>query len=271
VLRIDTRQGEPHVVLYTHGCHPVSIDRRTPAGTAISADWPGQVARRLREHGRGEAMFLLGPCGDIDPVVAWHALGHEGPALCAELVTQSVLTLLRSVETTESLELRVAQCDVALPLQPLSEQDITVTMSKAQTQHGSVRVTEEDFSADAWQRFSAAWAETARAKLDTQPDRLTARQAALLINGEAWTCVPGEIFTSVSDRVRAESPIPRTIITTLASYYIGYIPDHDDFAAGGYASTLMPCILRTPPYTSAVGDVMVDSMVRLLHSLEEHL
>jgi hypothetical protein len=72
VVRIDSMTGTPEVILFSHGCHPVSIDRRTDAGTAISADWPGQVARRLREEGYGEAIFRLGFCGDIDPVVAWH-------------------------------------------------------------------------------------------------------------------------------------------------------------------------------------------------------
>jgi Neutral/alkaline non-lysosomal ceramidase, N-terminal len=270
VLRIDTWQGQPYVALYSHGCHPVTIDRRTPAGTAISADWPGQVAQRLREQGYGEAMFLLGPCGDIDPVVAWHGLGHEAAALCAELVTQTLVALLRSVETGTSLDLRMAQDEVALPLQPLTERDIAAALAEAQTQYGSVRVTEEGFAADAWQRFYAAWAETARAALATQTNHLTATLAALLLNGEAWTFLPGEIFTSLGDRIRAESPIPRTVLTTLAGRYIGYIPDRDDFAAGGYASILAPRILRTPPYDPTVGNVIVASMVHVLHRLGEH-
>jgi hypothetical protein len=270
VLRIDTVQGEPYAVLFNHGCHPVTIDRRTPAGTAISADWPGQVARRLRDERYGEAMFLLGPCGDVDPIVAWHGFGFEGAALSAELVAQSLLSLLRSVETGERLTIRIAQRKAMLPLQPLTEQDIASTLAETQTQYGSVRVTEDGVQADAWHRFYAAWAEAARTGLAAQPHHTTATLAALLINGEAWAYLPGEIFTSLSDRIRAASPVPRTIITTLAADYIGYIPDRDDFAAGGYASTLSPRMLHSPPYSPAAGDVIVDEMVQLLYRMGDH-
>jgi hypothetical protein len=270
VLRIDSAQGEPRVVLYSHGCHPVTIDRRSAGGTAISADWPGQVARRLHEEGYGESIFRLGPCGDVDPVVAWHNFAFEGMALSAELVTQSLLTLLRTMETGERLALRVAQHSVSLPLQPLTEQDVAATLAQAQTRYGSVRVAEEGVADDAWPRFYAAWAEAARAGLAAQPDQISATLAGVLINGKAWLHLPGEVFTSLSDRIRASSPVPRTVVTTLARHFIGYIPDREDFAAGGYASTLTPRILQIPPYSPAVGDVLVDGAVQLLHRLGGH-
>jgi hypothetical protein len=121
VVRIDSLSGTPEVVLFSHGCHPVTIDRRTEAGAAISADWPGQVARRLQEEGFGETIFRLGVCGDVDPVVAWHQFAFEGMELSAELVTQSLLALLPSVATTPTLKLGLARRDVPLPLEPLGE------------------------------------------------------------------------------------------------------------------------------------------------------
>jgi len=266
VLRIDSPRGETKAVLYSHGCHPVTIDRRMAAGTAISADWPGQVARRLHDEGYGEALFCLGPCGDIDPVVAWHNFGFEGMELSAELVTQSLLALLRTAETSERLTLRVAQHAVSLPLQPLTEQDIVTTLSEAQTRYGSVRV-DDGVPDGAWQRFYATWAEAARAGLATQPDHLTVSLAALEINGEAWLSLPGEVFTSLADRIRAASSFSHTVITTLATHFIGYIPERADFTAGGYASTLTPHIVQVPPFSPAVGDVLVDGAVQLLSRL----
>jgi hypothetical protein len=267
VLRIDSLQGEPRAVLYSHGCHPVTIDRRVPAGTAISADWPGQVARRLREEGYGETMFRIGPCGDVDPVVAWHHFGFEGMTLSAELVTQSLLTLLRAVQTSERLTLQVAHGSIPLPLQPLTEQGVASTLAEAQTQYGSVRVADEGLPEGAWQRFYAMWADAARVGLAAQPDHLTVSQAVLLINEEAWLQLPGEVFTSLCDRIRAASPVPRTVVTTQAEHFIGYIPDREDFAAGGYASTLTPRLLQLPPYAPAAGDVLVDGAIQLLRSL----
>ena len=263
LLRIDTDEGKPWIVLFSHGCHPVSIDRRTPAGTMISADWPGQVIQRLAEEGYGEAIFRLGPCGDIDPVVAWHDLAFEGMMLSAEVVAQTLLALLRVTETTPRLRLRVGQGSVALPLQPLTEQDIEETIA-ARTRYGKVKVTDDDEDSGL-ARFSGFWAETMRANLATQPSQLVVPLTVLVLNEEAWVQLPSEIFTGIIDRIKEGSPFARTVVSTLAAHFVGYIPDREDFATGGYASTLVPRALLLPPFTPSVGDAMVEGALRLLH------
>ena len=268
LLRIDSMTGAPEIVLFTHGCHPVSIDRRTAAGTAISGDWPGVVARRLREEGFGEAIFRLGACGDIDPVVAWHNFTVQGAELSGELVTQSLLAALRSVETTPTLHLRLARQDVPLPLSPLSEEEIAATLAETQTRYGSVRVTDTGVDHAAWLRFYDAWAAAMRAQLETQPRHISVTLAALLVNDELWLHLPGEVFTALSQAIAARSSFPRTVVTTIFGPFIGYLPDRDDFAAGGYAATLVPRILRLPPFSPAVGDALVDGALALIESLE---
>ncbi len=264
VLRIDTNEGKPWIVLFSHGCHPVSIDRRTPAGTEISADWPGRVIQRLAEEGYGEAIFRLGPCGDIDPVVAWRDFNFQGMVLSAEVVTLALLDLLRAASTKPELRLRVGQRNVALPLQPLTEQDIDETVA-ARTRYGTVKVTDEGDEDPGVARFSRFWAESMRAKLADQPSQLDIPVAVLVLNDEAWVQLPSEIFTGISDRIKEGSPFARTVVSTLATHFIGYIPDREDFAAGGYASTLVPRALLLPPFTPAVGDALVDGALQLLH------
>jgi neutral ceramidase len=268
VLRIDGIGGTPEVVLFSHGCHPVTIDRRTDARTAISADWPGQVARRLKEEGYGEAFFRLGVCGDVDPVVAWHHFAFEGMELSAELVTQSLLGVLRSVDTTTDLKLGLARKDVQLPLTPLSEDDISAALAGAQTEYGAVRVTDSGVQTAAWLRFYGAWAESMRAQLASQPEHVSVPLAALRVNDEVWLHLPGEVFTALGQAITARSPFAKTVITTLFGPFIGYLPDAEDFAAGGYAATLVPRILQMPPYSPAVDDALVAGALALLESLE---
>jgi hypothetical protein len=268
VLRIDSMAGTPEMVLFSHGCHPVTIDRRSDAGTAISADWPGQVARRLHEEGYGEAIFRLGVCGDIDPVVAWHQFAFEGMELSAELVTQSLVGVLRSVETTPALTLRLARSGVLLPLIPLSEEDIAAALAGAQTEYGAVRVTESGVQDPAWLRFFGAWAEAMRAQLATQPEHVAVPLAALRINDEVWLHLRGEVFTALGQAITARSPFAKTVVTTLFGPFIGYLPDSEDFAAGGYAATLVPRILQMPPYNPALSDALVPGALALLESLE---
>jgi hypothetical protein len=268
VLRIDSMAGTPEMVLFSHGCHPVSIDRRTDAGTAISADWPGLVARRLHEEGYGEAIFRLGVCGDIDPVVAWHQFAYEGMELSGEVVTQSLLAVLPSIDTTPALQLRLARGDVQLPLERLSEEDIAAALAEAQTEYGAVRVTDSGVKNSDWLRFYGAWAEAMRGQLATPPEHVSVPVAALRVNDEVWLHLPGEVFTAPGQAITARSPFATTVVTTLFGPFIGYLPDAEDFVAGGYAATLVPRILQMPPYSLTLDDALVTGALALLESLE---
>ncbi|MFL5535042.1 MAG: hypothetical protein ACJ8AP_05015 [Gemmatimonadales bacterium] len=268
VMRIDSFSGTPEAVLFSHGCHPVSIDRRTSAGTAISADWPGQVGRRLHEEGYGEAIFRLGVCGDIDPVVAWHQFAFEGMELSGEVVTQSLLGVLRSIDTAPGLQLRLAHGNVQLPLERLSEEDVATVLAEAQTGYGSVRVTDSGVDNSAWLQFYGAWAEAMRAQLATQPEHVAVPLAALRVNDEVWLHLPGEVFTALGQAIAARSPFAKTVVTTLFGPFIGYLPDAEDFAAGGYAATLVPRILHMSPYRATLDDALVTGALALLESLE---
>lgn len=269
VLRIDSLEGTPEAVVFSHGCHPVTIDRRTAGGTAISADWPGAVTRRLREEGYGEAIFRLGVCGDIDPVVAWHDFAFAGMDLSAELVTQSLLAVLRSVETVPDLRLGLARQDVALPLAPLREEDVAAVMEASRAGSSSVRLKDAGPNPDGWTRFYDAWQRNLSADLPSQPEQLMVPLAALRLNNTVWLHLPGEIFTALGQAIVARSPFPDTVVTTIFGPFIGYLPDRDDFAAGGYGATLVPRILQLPPYRPDVGDALVQGAVALLERLEK--
>ena len=108
-----------------------------------------------------------------------------------------------------------------------------------------------------------------RANLATQPSQLVVPLAVLVLNEEAWVHLPSEIFTGISDRIKEGSPFALTVVSTLAAYFVGYIPDREDFEAGGYASTLVPRALLLPPFTPAVGDTLVDGALQLLHEFGE--
>jgi hypothetical protein len=176
--------------------------------------------------------------------------------------------VLRSIDTAPGLQLRLAHGNVLLPLERLSEEDIATVLAEAQTGYGSVRVTDSGADNSAWLQFYGTWAEAMRAQLATQPEHISVPMAALLINDDVWLHLPGEVFTALGQAIAARSPFSRTVVTTLFGPFIGYLPDPEDFTAGGYAATLVPRILQMPPYSPAVGDALVDGAVTLLESLE---
>ena len=64
VIRVDDLEGRPLATLVNFACHPVVLG---PENLLISADYPGALTRRLEETIGGQAMFLQGAAGDINP------------------------------------------------------------------------------------------------------------------------------------------------------------------------------------------------------------
>ena len=120
----------------------------------------------------------------------------------------------------------------------------------------------------AWLRFHGAWADAMRAQFASRPEHVSVPLAALLMNDEVWLHLPGEVFTALGQAITARSPYARTVVTTLFGPFIGYLPDAEDFTAGGYAATLVPRILQMPPYSPTLNDALVTGALALLESLE---
>src|SRR5581483_3426872 len=65
VIRIDRRDGSPLALLFSYGCHTVTMGAKS---LRLSPDFPGP-ARELIESATGaKALYLQGAAGDINPV-----------------------------------------------------------------------------------------------------------------------------------------------------------------------------------------------------------
>jgi hypothetical protein len=64
VIRVEALDGRPLATLVNFACHPVVLG---PENLLISADYPGVMARLIQERIGGQAMFLQGAAGDINP------------------------------------------------------------------------------------------------------------------------------------------------------------------------------------------------------------
>lgn len=65
VLRIDDEAGQPMGVVVNFACHADTV-----GGTAISADFPGELSRKVKEAlgAQTVCVFVLGACGDVNHV-----------------------------------------------------------------------------------------------------------------------------------------------------------------------------------------------------------
>jgi neutral ceramidase len=91
VIRVEGLDGRPLATLVNFACHPVVLG---PENLLISADYPGVLARLLEAETGGQAMFLQGAPGDINPFWdktppdegAFEQTEKMGSALAAEAI-----------------------------------------------------------------------------------------------------------------------------------------------------------------------------------------
>ncbi|MGK0500387.1 MAG: hypothetical protein ACJAYG_002036 [Oceanicoccus sp.] len=68
IINLKKLNGETLVNIVNYNAHPVvTMDLNN---VVISADYPGQLAKSLRQSGEGETLFFLGAAGDINPYFA---------------------------------------------------------------------------------------------------------------------------------------------------------------------------------------------------------
>lgn len=101
--------GKPVASLFHVACHAVSI---YPSNPAISGDWPGAAARTIANALGGEALFLQGCCGDINP---WRR-GAGPVAEMAEGMAKKAQIVARYSTKLATSALRIGRTTVKLPL-----------------------------------------------------------------------------------------------------------------------------------------------------------
>ena len=89
---------------------------------------------------------------------------------------------------------------------------------------------------------------------------------AVQIGDAVLLSTPAEYFTSLSLRIKAESPFARTLVVELANDCVGYVPDKAAFdpkTGGGYETVLTSYSNLAPD----AGDIIADNLIAMSRSL----
>ena len=106
VLAVTASDGRHKAIVYNFACH--AANTRT---SVISADYPGDVERHVREHVGHEVpvLFLPGACGDVNPV---YSLAQ---GLLGERLGAAVIDCLGRLEPISGPSLSVEPRDLQMP------------------------------------------------------------------------------------------------------------------------------------------------------------
>lgn len=196
IVRIDTAAGRPLAVMIHYACHGTTLGGRN---SKISGEWMGRMQKFVEKQFPGlGAIYIQGAAGDVNPRVVGGLDGNadnvENTWALGEEIGREVVRVYRGLEP-ESWDKPRVQIETADILLPRQYRELF-----------------DNFSATA----------------------VKAPTTAVRIGDLMWTTFPGEMFNNIGKQVKAASPATHAHVMGYTNGYIGYFPEREAYADGGY-------------------------------------
>jgi neutral ceramidase len=286
-LLIADADGDPRPIatIVNYACHATVLEYDN---LALSPDFPGEVAASLEQNVGGQAAYLQGCAGSINPV--WmrhdHAEARRIGNILGLAASRVVLEALPVGRGQWSVNLSLAE-DVVKPgpancavvsAAPLSAAAVTVKLSRRarpplERSEAELSELEADLnrSTDPVERRTLLARRAAvrmEAYFGRRPDRYSLRQdveersageagdteevevqALRLGHDTVIIGLPGEPFLEIGEEIRERSPVHNVLVAGYANEAIGYVPVATEFVRHGYE---VGCARFTPEAARAL-------------------
>jgi hypothetical protein len=218
------------IVLFVHACHPYCLGAEH---CLISPDFPGHAVAMLAEHGH-HPMYLNGCAGDIAPRRAF-----EGPETArgeGRRLAEAVLNACKNSRREDDPRLSTESARFLLPYDAMPsietlaaaihESDRTVRPQERGNEVVRARLRA------AWDQWLNELKQVSRAGHGLPPQ--ATRTSLVRIGAGAIIALPSEVFCGIGQRLAARFNAAPTIVAAYCHAFIGYLPDREAFAFGGY-------------------------------------
>jgi hypothetical protein len=196
IVRVDKTDGKPLAVMIHYACHGTSLGGRN---SKISGEWMGRMQEYVEKQFPGiGAIYLQGAAGDINPRVVGGLDGYQD-----------------NIETTwalgEEVGREVARVYRSLSPEPLASPHVQIETAEILLPR-AYRELFEDF----------------------RHTTISAPTTIVRVGDLMWTTFPGELFSGIGKKVKAASPATYAHLMGYTNGYIGYFPERQAYAEGGY-------------------------------------
>lgn len=196
LVRIDDEKGQPYALMIHYACHGTSLGGRN---SKISAEWMGRMQTYVEMQIPGvNTIYLQGASGDINPRVVGGLDGNPD-----------------SIETTHALGEEIGR-EVVRVYRSLAPEKVIVPR---------IRVVSREILLPRTYRELAANFRDPAVRVTT---------TAVRVGDMMWVTFPGELFNTIGKHVKAACPATVALIMGYTNGYVGYFPEQEAFAQGGY-------------------------------------
>ena len=215
VLAFETAAGGPVATLFNHSTHTIGArqpGKRSPA-------FYGLAAQELEREQGGVHLFLQGASGSTHNLTlgADEMVIRIKDAVNRAREAAAPRPVERLAALKEPFEFRVRSFDDSA-----EEEAVTGYCTKRMGSPGEAAATALVFR-------------TQRAEIAPhQGETRTTSIQTVAIGDVAIVAVPAELFTVLGQEIKRRSPFRHTVVAELSNDWIGYVPDAEGHALGGY-------------------------------------
>jgi hypothetical protein len=251
VIFLERGDSKRNLMWYHFSAHPVCY-----TDEQAGPDWPGLVARMIRDSHKLSPSYLQGHTGDVNPGDGSPWIGDVQET--AQAVHAAIANAMDRLERihVDTLRSKTEEFQVPLDIQLFKDWLARYRQDPSKCTGGPW--------VDA--RFAKDWFE-GNADRDLSQAGLPIKLAAMRIGNLGLVFHPAELYSYYGLAIRRDSPFPNTIVVGYADGLIGYLADPQAYKSGEYAAIVVPKILDFPPFTPAAAGQMTVAAVDLLRSL----
>lgn len=253
VLKIVSTDApaKPLGILFNHAGHPNVM---SGDNYLITPDYPGRAETLVEKELGGTAVFVNGAQGTMDinglKDRDWAGVERVGRALA-----DAVIETAGKINAIPGVRLRSACGRYSIPARKVTEAEKAWADSILKQTGGALKPVADGVGDDYKAKlFLRLW--------DNRHQKISMEQICLAIDDCAFLGFPGELFTEIGMRIKAESPFRHTYILGLANGCVGYVPTRKAIREGGYESD-------TRELDDSAEEIVVQQSLALLRKARE--
>ena len=288
VNAIVFRDGEEKVrtIFIQTSVHPTTLGVSL---ALVSADYPGGITRRLKQH-FGEHVVVLpftGACGDVRPALldATGAAFREGDEDDVEnmgvRIADEVVKVYANADKSswspiQAIRYSSRTIGCAFHSIPTREQLLALRSTNGIRLAEARRLAQglDDFMAKhnnpVWDvEVEQSWVDHLL-RMESIPTSIEAELTVLALGDVAVLCmVPGELFSTIGKRIKDMVPHMPVLVVGYANGSLGYLPGKDAVDEGGYEVAVAYKYYGLPgPFTKDLEDQLLTTIETMLGEVD---
>lgn len=250
VLKVAAADDPGSVIglLFNHAGHPNVM---SGDNYLISADYPGLAVTLVEQANGGAAMFVNGMQGTMD-IDGLRDRDWEGLERVAKALATAVSKTARKITTSTAGTIRGASTRYKIPARKITKSELAWAEKILSRTCGAFKPL-VDGVGDDYKAFLYK-------QLHEKRENAQVEQICFAIDDCAFLSSPGEVFTEIGMRIKAQSPFRHTYIMGVANGNIGYVPTRKAISEGSYE-------VDVRQLDASAEDIIVEKSLSLLRKV----